>query len=99
MKTFENHIIENHETTDFLLNGDPVCTLSGNEFSKNEGTSLLQKVIENTTTERLYVHEAFLIKKLLDDVADSNTVLGADMPVTQHQGEIAKILQKIIQQQ
>lgn len=43
MKTFENHIIENHETTDFLLNGDPVCTLSGNEFSKNEGTSLLQK--------------------------------------------------------
>jgi hypothetical protein len=41
----------------------------------------------------------FLIKKLLDDVADSNAVLGADMPVTQHQGEIVKILKKIIQQQ
>lgn len=56
-------------------------------------------VIENTTTERLYVHEAFIIKKLLDDVADSNAVLGADKPVTQHQGEIAKILKKITQQQ
>lgn len=54
-------------------------------------------VIENTTTERLYVHEAFLTKKLLDDVAVSIAVHGAESPVTQHQGEIAKVLKKLIQ--
>ena len=36
-------------------------------------------------------------KKLLDDVAVSIAVHGAKSPVTQHQGEIAKVLKKLIQ--
>lgn len=54
-------------------------------------------VIDNNTTNRLYVHEVFLTKKLFEDVADSNAVLGAIEPVTHPQGEIAKVLKYYLQ--
>ncbi len=54
-------------------------------------------VIDNTTTNRLYVHEVFLTKNLFEDVADSIAVLGAETPVTRPQGEVAKILKNFIQ--
>jgi hypothetical protein len=62
----------------------------------NEKYICVVVVIENLTTDRLYVHEAFITKKLLDDVAVTNAVHGAETPVTQHQGEVAKILKKLI---
>lgn len=54
-------------------------------------------VIDNTTTRRLYVHEVFLTKNLLEDVAVSIAVLGAETPVTQPKGEVAKVLKNHIQ--
>lgn len=177
---------ENNEISDKLLSGNPVCQLSGEEFSKVEGTTLRQQimdyfkfygdsvstkfgevfiddkgvrndlnhgmsrdkavafaaikptlekgivilplehynihgkkqktgmiaapvkirnekyicvvvVIDNTITRRLYVHEVFLTKNLLEDVAVSIAVLGANTPVTQPKGEVAKILKNHIQ--
>lgn len=178
------------ELIDYLLKGDPVCALSGDEFQKEEGVSLRQQVvnyfnsqgntattifgevfldnkgiksdifhgltrekaiafaavkptlengivilplkhyhihgkkqktgiiaapitikdkkyicivivIRNTTLNRLYAHEVFLTKNLLEDVADSysNAVRVADTPpVTHPQGEVAKLLKKLIHQ-
>ena len=188
----KNKCIENkRKQIDYLLKGDPVCALSGDEFQKEEGVSLRQQVvsyfnsqgntattifgevfldnkgvksdifhgltrekaiafaavkptlengivilpleyyhihgkkqktgiiaapitikeekyicivivIRNTTLNRLYAHEVFLTKNLLEDVADSysNAVRVADIPpVTHPQGEVAKLLKKLIQQQ
>ena len=64
---------------------------------KSEKYICVVMVIDNTTTNRLYVHEVFLTKNLFEDVADSIAVLGAEMPVTRPQGEIAKIVKKYIQ--
>lgn len=54
-------------------------------------------VIDNKKVSRLYVHEVFLTKNLLEDVAVSIAVLGAETPVTHPQGEVAKILKNHIQ--
>ena len=54
------------------------------------------EVIANRKTNRLYVHEVTLIKKLLADVADSNAVHGDKNLVTHPQGEIAKVLQNYV---
>lgn len=64
---------------------------------KDEKYICVVMVIDNTITNRLYVHEVFLTKKLFEDVADSIAVLGAETPVTRPQGEVAKILKNFIQ--
>lgn len=64
---------------------------------RNEKYICVVVVIDNTITRRLYVHEVFLTKNLLEDVAVSIAVLGANTPVTQPKGEVAKILKNHIQ--
>ena len=64
---------------------------------KGEKYICVVEVIDNTITNRLYAHEVFLTKNLIEDVADSIAVLGAKMPVTHPQGEVAKILKIYIQ--
>lgn len=64
---------------------------------KDEKYICIVVVIDNTTTRRLYVHEVFLTKNLLEDVAVSIAVLGAETPVTQPKGEVAKVLKNHIQ--
>ena len=64
---------------------------------KDEKYICVVMVIDNTITNRLYVHEVFLTKNLFEDVADSIAVLGAEAPVTRPQGEVAKILKNYIQ--
>lgn len=54
------------------------------------------EVIANRKTNRLYVHEVTLTKKLPADVADSNAVHRDKNLVTHPQGEIAKVLQNYI---
>ena len=62
---------------------------------KKEKYICVVEVIDNTITNRLYAHEVFLTKNLIEDVADTIAVLGAETPVTHPQGEITKILKKL----
>lgn len=64
---------------------------------KEEKYICVVEVIDNTITNRLYAHEVFLTKNLIEDVADTIAVLGAETPVTHPQGEVAKILKNYIQ--
>ena len=64
---------------------------------KEEKNICVVEVIDNTITNRLYAHEVFLTKNLIEDVADTIAVLGAETPVTHPQGEVAKILKNYIQ--
>lgn len=64
---------------------------------KEEKYICVVEVIDNTITNRLYAHEVFLTKNLIEDVADTIAVLGAETPVTHPQGEVAKILNNYIQ--
>lgn len=69
---------------------------------KDEKYICIVIVIRNTTLNRLYAHEVFLTKNLLEGVADSysNAVrVAGTPPVTHPHGEVAKILKKLIQQQ
>ena len=69
---------------------------------KDEKYICIVIVIRNTTLNRLYAHEVFLTKNLLEGVADSysNAVrVAGTPPVTHPQREVAKILKKLIQQQ
>ena len=55
------------------------------------------EVIDNTETKRLYVHEAFIIENLLEDVAVPSPVRGNKDVTSPHpQGEIAKVLYRIL---
>ena len=97
------------EQKDFLLNGLPVSVLTGNEFAKKDGVTLTQVVVIReyaSGNRKLYVHEVSLRQKLLD--GNSNPALiqathqgvipgsSNDCVKTTHQGNIAKVLQKII---
>ena len=64
---------------------------------KEEKYICVVEVIDNTITNRLYAHEVFLTKNLIEDVAASIAVLGAETPVTHPQGEVTKILNNYIQ--
>jgi hypothetical protein len=86
----------------FLLEGPPVVMLTGNEFSKKEGVTLTQQVSEYgyigvvvirqyaSGNKKLYVHEVFLKRKLLDGSSNPTQSLATN------QGNIAKVLQKIL---
>ena len=53
------------------------------------------EVIANLKVNRLYVHEAFVIKTLFEDAA-SNSVQGSETTSPHPQGEIAKVLQNYV---
>ncbi|MBQ5571788.1 MAG: hypothetical protein IIT38_02840, partial [Bacteroidales bacterium] len=51
--------------------------------------------IANLKVNRLYVHEAFVIKTLFEDAA-SNSVHGSKTTSPHPQGEVAKVLQNYV---
>jgi len=53
------------------------------------------EIIENLKEKRLYVHETFLTKNLLEVVA-SNLVHGSETSSPQPQGDVAKILKNYL---
>ena len=53
------------------------------------------EVIANLKVNRLYVHEAFVIKTLFEDAA-SNLVHGSETTSPHPQGEVAKVLQNYV---
>lgn len=98
---------------EFLLKGKPVVTLIGDEFSKKEGITLTQQVTDYYNSigvvvirqyasgnKKLYVHEVFLKRKLLDSSSNPAHIPATNQGVIpesfNNKGNIAKILQKII---
>lgn len=53
------------------------------------------EVVANLKVNRLYVHEAFVIKTLFEDAA-SNLVHGSETTSPHPQGEVAKVLQNYV---
>ena len=71
--------------------GEVLLNIKGIQNSKQHGMSR----IANLKVNRLYVHEAFVIKTLFEDAA-SNLVHGSETTSPHPQGEVAKVLQNYV---
>ena len=71
------------------------CHGGSDTWTNNKEKICIVEVIRDTSDNRLYVHEAFSIEKLLKNAA-SNSVRDGNAVSPHSQGAVAKVLQEIV---